>query len=120
MTSAFDDRWGVPVQAADGAAVVLLDQAIEDLVALAGDPVGGAEAAIAADGELALARIFRAYLSLYGTTAEGAAEASTLIKPLEAASRAACPRASGITWPRPGPGPTATGRRPPAPWSAPW
>ncbi len=84
MTGSYADRWGVPVQAADGAAVLLLDQAIEDLVALAGDPVGGAEAAIAADGELALARIYRAYLSLYATTAEGAAEASALIKPLEA------------------------------------
>ena len=84
MTSTFGDRWGVPVQAADGAAVLLLDQAVEDLVSLAGDPVGGAEAAIAADGELGLARVFRAYLSLYATTAEGFAEASTLIKPLEA------------------------------------
>jgi tetratricopeptide (TPR) repeat protein len=84
MTSTYADRWGAPVQAADGAAVVLLDQAIEDLVSLSGDPAGGADAAIAADGELALARIYRAYLSLYATTAEGAAEASTLIKPLEA------------------------------------
>jgi tetratricopeptide (TPR) repeat protein len=84
VASTFDDRWGVRVQAADGAAVLLLDQAIEDLVALAGDPAGGAEAAIAADGELALARVYRAYLSLYATTAEGLAEASTLIKPLEA------------------------------------
>jgi tetratricopeptide (TPR) repeat protein len=84
MTSTYADRWGAPVQAADGAAVLLLDQAIEDLVSLSGDPAGGAEAAIAADGELALARIYRAYVSLYATTAEGAAEASALIKPLEA------------------------------------
>lgn len=84
MASTYDDRWDVPVRAADGAAVALLDQAIEDLVSLAGDPVGGAEAAIAADGELALARIYRAYLSLYATTAEGAAEASAVIKSLEA------------------------------------
>jgi len=84
MTSTYADRWGAPVQAADGTAVVLLDQAIEDLVSLSGDPVGGAEVATAADGELALARICRAYLSLYATTAQGAAEASTIIKPLEA------------------------------------
>jgi tetratricopeptide (TPR) repeat protein len=84
MAMSYADRWGVPVQAADGAAVLLLDQAIEDLVTLSGDPVGGAEAAIAADGELALARIYRAYLSLYATTAEGVAEAGALIKPLEA------------------------------------
>jgi tetratricopeptide (TPR) repeat protein len=84
VSSSYTDRWGEPVQAADGAAVLLLDQAVEDLVGLAGDPVGRAEAAIAADGELALARIYRAYLSLYATTAEGAAEASALLKPLEA------------------------------------
>jgi tetratricopeptide (TPR) repeat protein len=82
--STYADRWGAPVRAADGEAVELLGQAVEDLVSLSGDPVGGADAAIAADGELALARIYRAYLSLYATTAEGAAEASTLIKPLEA------------------------------------
>jgi tetratricopeptide (TPR) repeat protein len=91
----YPDRWGVPVQAADGAAVLLLDQAIEDLVALSGDPVGGAEAAIAADGELALARIYRAYLSLYATTAEGVAEASALIKPLEAGPAGALPPREG-------------------------
>ncbi len=84
MSTTFADRWGAPVQAVDGAAVLLLDQAIEDLVALSGDPAGGAEAAITADDELALARVYRAYLSLYATTAEGAAEAGTLVKPLEA------------------------------------
>jgi tetratricopeptide (TPR) repeat protein len=88
VTSTFADRWGVQVQAADGAAVLLLDQAIEDLVSLGGDPVGGAEAAIAADATLALARIYRAYLSLYGTTAEGVAEAAALVKPLETGSLA--------------------------------
>jgi len=92
MTATYTDRWDAPVRAADGSAVALLDQAIEDLVALSGDPVGGAEAAIAADGELALARIYRAYLSLYGTTAEGAAEAGTLIKPVEAAAGPLPPR----------------------------
>jgi tetratricopeptide (TPR) repeat protein len=86
VTTTFADRWGAPVEAADGEAVALLDQAVEDLVALSGDPAGGADAAIALDGELALARIYRAYLSLYGTTAAGAAEADTLLKPLEAES----------------------------------
>jgi hypothetical protein len=92
MTETFADRWGAPVQAADGAAVILLDQAIEDLVALSGDPAGGAEAAIAADGELTHARLYRAYLSLYATTADGAAEAATLLKPLEAAAAPLAPR----------------------------
>jgi tetratricopeptide (TPR) repeat protein len=85
VTTAFADRWGVQAQAADGGAVLLLDQAIEDLLSLAGDPVGGAEAAIAADGTLALARIYRAYLSLYAMTADGVAEAEALVKPLESA-----------------------------------
>jgi tetratricopeptide (TPR) repeat protein len=85
MSTTFSDRWGAPVQGTDGAAAVVLDQAIEDLVALGGDPVGRADSAVIADSSLALARIFRAYLSLYATTADGAAEASELIKPLEAA-----------------------------------
>jgi tetratricopeptide (TPR) repeat protein len=84
MSTTFSDRWGVPVLGTDGAAAVVLDQAIEDLVALGGDPVGGAESAVIADSSLALARIYRAYLSLYRTTADGAAEAGELIKPLEA------------------------------------
>jgi tetratricopeptide (TPR) repeat protein len=74
-------------------------------VSLSGDPAAGAEAAIAADGGLALARVYRAYLSLYATTAEGAAEAGTLIKPLEAdaaagrlAPREARHRAAARAW----------------------
>jgi tetratricopeptide (TPR) repeat protein len=87
VATSYQDRWGSPVQAADGAAVLLFEQAVEDLVALSGDPVGGAEAAMEADAELALARIYRAYLSLYATTAAGAAEASAIVKPLEAGRR---------------------------------
>src|SRR5215469_10426181 len=83
MSETFRDRWGVPVQGTDGRAVVALDQAIEDLVALAGDPVGGAEEAIAVDPSLALARVYRAYLALYATTADGVAEADELLKPLD-------------------------------------
>ena len=87
MTTTFNDRWGDLVQATDGTAVVLLDQAIEDLVALSGDPVGGADAAIAADPTLALARIFRGYLSLYATTADGVTEARELIATLGTPAR---------------------------------
>jgi tetratricopeptide (TPR) repeat protein len=85
MTSTFTDRWGPAVRGTDGTAVVLLDQAIEDLVALTGDPVGGADAAMDADATLVLARVYRAYLSLYGTTAEGAAHARELLRPVKAA-----------------------------------
>jgi hypothetical protein len=73
VSTTFADRWGAPVRGSAEAAVTLLDEAIEDLVALSGDPAAKADAAIAADDELALARIYRAYVSLYGTTAEGAA-----------------------------------------------
>jgi tetratricopeptide (TPR) repeat protein len=91
MPTTFSDRWGVPLLGTDGAAVVLLDQAVEDLVALGGDPVGGADSAVARDSSLALARIYRAYLSLYRTTADGAAEASELIEPLESAGPQSLP-----------------------------
>jgi tetratricopeptide (TPR) repeat protein len=92
MGETFTDRWGVRVRAADRAAVMVLDQAIEDLVSLAGDPVGGADAAMTADGDLALARIYRAYLSLYGTTAYAEAAARELLKPLEAGGTPTEPR----------------------------
>jgi tetratricopeptide (TPR) repeat protein len=102
MSLTFTDRWGVPALGRDGAAVILLDQAIEDLVALSGDPVGGADSAIAADDSLALARVYRAYLSLYATTAEGAAHASGLIKPLAEQpglpEREACHLAAARAW----------------------
>jgi tetratricopeptide (TPR) repeat protein len=104
MSESRVDRWGVPLRAADGGAVGVLDQAIEDLVGLTGDPVGGAEAAIAADGELALARIFRAYLALYATTADGVAQANQLLEPLgpaderQAASREAHHLAAARAW----------------------
>ena len=48
MGKAFADRWGVPVRAGSAEAVALLDSAIEDLAALAGDPVADADAAVAA------------------------------------------------------------------------
>jgi tetratricopeptide (TPR) repeat protein len=80
MTTTFTDRWGVELQGTDGAAVASLDQAIEDLVGLCGDPAGGADRAIAADPTLALAWIYRAYLSLYSTSADGVAGARQLLK----------------------------------------
>jgi hypothetical protein len=49
MSKAFADRWGVPVRAASADAVALLDEAVEDLAALAGDPGGDADVAVAAD-----------------------------------------------------------------------
>ena len=45
MTTTFPDRWGVPVQPASEKAVAVLDEAVEQLAALAGDPVAVAAAA---------------------------------------------------------------------------
>jgi tetratricopeptide (TPR) repeat protein len=89
MGRSFRDRWGVPVQAASEQGVALLDEAIEALVALAGDPVRSAEEAVAADDELVLGHIYRAYLSLYGTSAQGVAAAEEILKRLEGAGERA-------------------------------
>src|ERR1700748_3203861 len=83
MGKAFADRWGVPVRASSADAVALLDSAIEDLAALAGDPVADADAAVAADDSLVLGHIYRAYLQLYGTTPEGVAAAGEILKRLD-------------------------------------
>jgi hypothetical protein len=79
VATTFTDRWGVPVQASSEKAVALLDEAVESLAALAGDPVAAAEAASAADDRLVLSRIYQAYLALYGTTPEGLAMAGQLL-----------------------------------------
>src|SRR5215468_12205721 len=83
MGKAFADRWGVPVRAGSADSVALLDVAIEDLAALAGDPVADADAAVAADDGLVLGHIYRAYLQLYGTTPEGVTAASEILKQLD-------------------------------------
>jgi tetratricopeptide (TPR) repeat protein len=85
MGKAFADRWGVPVRAGSADSVALLDVAIEDLAALAGDPVADADAAVAADDSLVLGHIYRAYLQLYGTTPEGVAAAGEILKRLDEA-----------------------------------
>src|SRR6201986_2337577 len=85
MGKAFADRWGVPVRAGSADSVALLDVAIEDLAALAGDPVADADAAVAADDGLVFGHIYRAYLQLYGTTPEGVTAASEILKPLDEA-----------------------------------
>jgi hypothetical protein len=81
MGRVFVDRWGVPVQAGNDRGVVLPDEAIGGLAALVGDPVAGAEAAVAADDDLLLGHLYRAHLSLCGTSAEGAA--AEILKKLE-------------------------------------
>jgi tetratricopeptide (TPR) repeat protein len=85
MDKVFADRWGVPVRAGSADSVALLDVAVEDLAALAGDPVAGADAAVAADDSLVLGHIYRAYLQLYGTTPEGVTAAGEILKRLDEA-----------------------------------
>jgi hypothetical protein len=84
MAKEFPDRWGVPVRAGDADAVALLDEAIEDLAGLAGDPLADADAAVAADDSLVLGHIYRAYLQLYGTTPAGVAAAGEILRQLDA------------------------------------
>ena len=79
MSTTITDRWGAPVQAVNEKAVALLDDAIEQLAALAGDPVAGAEAAVGADDGLILGHVYRAYLALYGTTPEGVGAAAEIL-----------------------------------------
>jgi tetratricopeptide (TPR) repeat protein len=79
------DRWGVPVLGATDAGMAAFNMAVESLLALAGDPVAEAEAAAAAAPQLILARVYRAYLSLYGCTAAGVAEAAAILDGLDAA-----------------------------------
>src|SRR6201995_2049585 len=85
MAKAFADRWGVPVRAGSADAVALLDAAIEDLAALAGDPVADADAAGAADDSLVPGPIYRAYPQPYGTPGEGVAAAGEILKRLDEA-----------------------------------
>ena len=85
MAKSFPDRWGVPVRASSAEAVAQLDEAIEDLAALAGDPIAKADAAVAADDGLVLGHVYRAYLALYGTTPEGIAAAAEILKTVDEA-----------------------------------
>jgi tetratricopeptide (TPR) repeat protein len=77
------DRWGVAVHGATEEGIARLNDGVECLLALAGDPVARAEEAAAAAPDMTLARIYRAYLSLYGTTADGVAEAAKIISEVE-------------------------------------
>ena len=71
MRTAFSDRWGVPLHAGTPDGVAHFDRSVDDLVRLGGDPVAHAEAAVAADPELVLARLLLAYFALYGATSDG-------------------------------------------------
>jgi len=85
MTAGRTDRWGVPLQTGGDAGVSHFDEAVEGLLSLHGEPVAAAEAAVAADDDLVLAQILRAYFSLYRTSAAGVRAAEEILAPLEGA-----------------------------------
>jgi tetratricopeptide (TPR) repeat protein len=84
MAYAFTDRWGSPVFAGSRRAVDVLDEAVEDLVSLSGDPTALADEAAALDPQLVLARVLQAYLALYASSASGLERARALVGDLDA------------------------------------
>jgi tetratricopeptide (TPR) repeat protein len=84
MANAFTDRWGSAVFAGHRQAVDLLDEAVEQLVSLSGDPAALADEAAARDPQLVLARVLQAYLALYATSASGVERAKDLVGDLDA------------------------------------
>jgi tetratricopeptide (TPR) repeat protein len=92
------DRWGVPVLGATEAGVAAFDMAVESLLALAGDPVAEAEAAVTAAPGMVLARVYQAYLSLYAMTAAGVAAAAAILAGVDEAAGAGPdgPRSAGL------------------------
>jgi tetratricopeptide (TPR) repeat protein len=85
QVSGLADRWGVPVLRASPAGMAAFNRAVESLLALAGDPVAEAEAAVAAAPDMVLAQVYRAYLSLYAMTADGIAAAAAILDGLDGA-----------------------------------
>ncbi len=83
MAHAFNDRWGSPVFAGGRQSVDLLDEAVEQLVSLSGDPMALANEAAARDPELVLARVLRGYLALYAGSVSGRQRARALVGDLD-------------------------------------
>jgi tetratricopeptide (TPR) repeat protein len=73
MAPVLTDRYGVELGAANEQGVALFDEAVEELVALTGDPV--TKAAAAAEAGLGLACSLKAYLRCYGTSRTAYADA---------------------------------------------
>ena len=87
MAHAYTDRWGCPVFATHQEAVGLLDEAVEQLVSLSGEPGTLADEAAATDPQLMLARALQAYLALYAGSALGIGRARDLVGDLRPGSR---------------------------------
>jgi tetratricopeptide (TPR) repeat protein len=83
MAYAFTDRWGSPVFAGRREAVELLDEAVEQLVSLSGEPTALADQAAALDSQLVLARVLQAYLALYASSPSGLQRARAVVGDLD-------------------------------------
>lgn len=83
VTSARTDRWGSTLQCGKATGVPYFNDAVEGLLGLSGEPTQLAEMAVRHDQDLVLGHVLRAYLSLYGTSADGVRAANKLLKPLE-------------------------------------
>ena len=83
MAHAFTDRWGCAVFAGEQQAVDLLDEAVEQLVSLSGDPLALADEAAASHPDLVLARVLQAYLALYAGSASGRQRARAVVSALD-------------------------------------
>ena len=63
--------------------VPLFNAAVEALVSLNGDPLSAANAAVAADDDLVLGHILRAYLCLYATSTDGLSNARKVLEDMD-------------------------------------
>ena len=77
MSALIRDRYGVEVEATDETAVIVLDEAVQTLVGLEGDPVAAISAA--ADSGLVLGRCLLAYLHCYSGSRRGYALARDVL-----------------------------------------
>ena len=83
MAHAYTDRWGCPLFATHQEAVGLLDEAVEQLVSLSGEPGTLVDEAATIDPQLMLARVMQAYLALYASSARGIERARALVGDLQ-------------------------------------
>jgi tetratricopeptide (TPR) repeat protein len=84
MPAGSTDRWGVPLQGGNPQAVGHFNAAVEELVALSGDPLSAVEDAVGEDDGLVLGHILRAYLLLYGTTSTSVTKAAQIVSDIVA------------------------------------
>ena len=77
------DRWGAALKSGNEHGVPLFNAAVEALVSLNGDPLNAANAAVAADDDLVLGHILRAYLYLYATSADGVSNARKVLEDVD-------------------------------------